>query len=151
MPSSALLRSALGLVGSIALCAALFPGTSPEAGSKVTVGHGMSMHGDLKYGPGFKHFQYASPEAAKGGEVKLATVGTFDTLNPFVLKGVAAIGLGDMYDSLMVSSRDEAFSKYGQPYLEELFSTHYFSPALAANAKGPRAKAAAENLPPAGQ
>src|SRR2546428_13856817 len=61
-------------------------------GDKVIVGHGLSMYGDLKYGPGFGHFDYASPAAAKGGSVKLAALGTFDTLNPFILKGVPAAG-----------------------------------------------------------
>src|SRR5712691_4474355 len=50
------------------------------AGDKVTVGHGLSMYGDLKYGPGFGHFDYANPDAAKSGSVKLAALGPFDTL-----------------------------------------------------------------------
>jgi microcin C transport system substrate-binding protein len=80
---------------------------------KVTVGHGLSMHGDMKYGPGFKHFEYVNPAAPKGGEVKLAAIGTFDNLNPFILKGVPAVGIGETFDSLTVSSRDEPFTEYG--------------------------------------
>jgi microcin C transport system substrate-binding protein len=45
--------------------------------------------------------------------VTLSALGTFDTLNPFVLKGVAAAGLGQVFDTLMVASADEAFSQYG--------------------------------------
>ena len=71
------------------------------------------MYGDLKYGPEFRHFQYVSPEAPKGGDVKLAAIGTFDTLNPFVLKGVPAVGLGNAFDTLTVQSDDEPFSEYG--------------------------------------
>jgi microcin C transport system substrate-binding protein len=71
------------------------------------------MFGDLKYGPGFKHFDYVNAEAPKGGDVKLAAIGTFDNLNPFILKGVPAAGSGLTYETLMVGSFDEPFSEYG--------------------------------------
>ena len=75
--------------------------------------HGLSMYGDLKYGPGFPHFDYANPTASKGSDVKLAAIGTFDTLNPFVLKGVPAAGIGQLFETLTVQSADEPFSEYG--------------------------------------
>jgi microcin C transport system substrate-binding protein len=84
-----------------------------SAGPKVVVSHALSMHGDLKYPAGFAHFQYVNPEAPKGGDVKLAAIGTFDTLNPFVLKGVPAAGSLGVFDTLTVSSEDEPFSQYG--------------------------------------
>ena len=77
------------------------------------VGYGLSMYGDLKYGPGFTHFDYTNPRAPKGGQVKLAAIGTFDSLNPFILQGVAATGLGDTFETLMEGSADEPFSEYG--------------------------------------
>jgi microcin C transport system substrate-binding protein len=80
---------------------------------KTTTSHAISMHGDLKYGPGFKHFEYVNPEAPRGGDVKLAAIGTFDSLNPFILKGVPAAGLALTFDTLMVGSQDEPFSEYG--------------------------------------
>ena len=75
--------------------------------------HGLSMHGDLAYGPGFRHFAYVNPRAPKGGTVRLSAIGTFDNLNPFILKGTAAAGLGGLFDTLLVHSADEAFSEYG--------------------------------------
>ncbi len=76
--------------------------------------HGLAMHGSLKYPPTFTHFDTANPNAPKGGEFKLAVVGTFDTLNPFILKGTAPAGIrGIMFESLMVRSPDEPFSQYG--------------------------------------
>ena len=75
--------------------------------------HGLSMFGELKYPPGFRHFDYVNPRAPKGGAVTLSALGTFDTLNPFVLKGVPAAGLGQVFDTLMVASGDEAFAQYG--------------------------------------
>jgi microcin C transport system substrate-binding protein len=75
--------------------------------------HGLSIYGDLKYGPEFEHFEYVNPTAPKGGDVRLSAIGTFDTLHPFVLKGVPAAGIGNLFDTLMVGSADEPFSEYG--------------------------------------
>ncbi len=76
-------------------------------------GHGAAMHGTPKYGADFTHFDYVNPDAPKGGAVRLSVTGTFDSLNNFILKGNAAGFLGLTFDSLMTSSRDEAFSQYG--------------------------------------
>jgi microcin C transport system substrate-binding protein len=75
--------------------------------------HGLSMYGDLKYGPGFAHFEYVDPRAPKGGAVTLSALGTYDSLNPFILKGVPAAGLGQTFDTLLVGSADEALAEYG--------------------------------------
>jgi len=75
--------------------------------------HGQAMHGQAKYAAGFKHFDYANPDAPKGGDVKLSTTGSFDSFNNFIIKGEAAAGLGNLYDTLLVPSADEAFSAYG--------------------------------------
>lgn len=75
--------------------------------------HGLAMHGDLKYSPDFKHFEYANPNAPKGGEVKRWALGTFDSFNSFIVKGTPADGLALIYDSLMEKALDEPFSQYG--------------------------------------
>ncbi len=75
--------------------------------------HGIAMHGELKYPADFKHFEYVNPDAPKRGKIKLSAIGTFDSLNPFILKGQSASGIGRLFDTLMVSSDDEAFSEYG--------------------------------------
>jgi microcin C transport system substrate-binding protein len=106
MKVSAVLLTAL-------LLAAVTPVPPTGAADAARPRHGLSMYGDLKYGPGFTHFDYVDPKAPKGGAVTLSALGTFDTLNPFVLKGVAAAGLGQVFDTLMVASADEAFSQYG--------------------------------------
>jgi microcin C transport system substrate-binding protein len=85
----------------------------PAADLRATASHGLSIHGNLKYGPGFKHFDYVNPEAPKGGDVRLAAIGTFDNLNPYILKGVAASGLGQVFETLTLASADEASSEYG--------------------------------------
>jgi microcin C transport system substrate-binding protein len=75
--------------------------------------HGLALFGDLKYPAGFPHFDYVNPAAPKGGSVKYAATGTFDTLNPFTLKGQPAAGVGAMFDTLMTPSEDEPSSSYG--------------------------------------
>jgi microcin C transport system substrate-binding protein len=84
-----------------------------HAQEKVYRGHALALYGDVKYGPGFKHFDYVNPDAPKGGTVRLGTVGTFDSFNPFILKGVAADGVGLIFDTLTVQSDDEPFTEYG--------------------------------------
>ena len=94
---------AAGLTLSLALAAA-----APAVG-----GYGLSLFGSLKYGPNFTHFDYADPQAPKGGSLALPAIGTFDTLNPFVIKGVPADGLGRIFDTLTVPAEDEPGSQYG--------------------------------------
>lgn len=66
-----------------------------------------------KYVHGFRHFDYVNPDAPKGGEVVLLGRGSFDSLNPYVLKGIAAEGLGQyVFEPLMVQSLDEPYSVY---------------------------------------
>ena len=75
--------------------------------------HGLSLFGDLKYGPDFKHFDYVKPDAPKGGRVRLFAIGSFDSLNPFTFKGEAAAGVGSTYDRLIKPALDEPGSEYG--------------------------------------
>jgi microcin C transport system substrate-binding protein len=76
--------------------------------------HCLSLYGECKYAANFSHFDYVNPNAPKGGVVKLAgDAGSFDTLNPFILKGVKAPAIGMIFDSLMVASQDEPQTMYG--------------------------------------
>ncbi len=84
-----------------------------SASAASTVAHAIALHGEPKYRPGFEQFDYVNPNAPKGGQVRLSAIGTFDNLNPFILKGVGAAGLGFLYDTLTVQSDDEAFTEYG--------------------------------------
>jgi microcin C transport system substrate-binding protein len=76
-------------------------------------GHGLAMHGDLKYGPNFTHFDYVSPDAPTGGEIRRAAAATFDSFNPFIIKGNPDVGSASIYDTLLTASADEPFSEYG--------------------------------------
>lgn len=96
------------------LFAACGLGPSGLAAEEPKPAHGIAMHGDLKYGPDFRHFDYADPDAPKGGTVTFSAIGTFDSLNPYILKGVPAAGLGLVFQTLTVQSEDEPFSEYGE-------------------------------------
>lgn len=90
---------------------------SAPAAAEVTVSHGYSAFGDLKYGPDFTHFSYANPDAPRGGTMsqrQLYGTPTFDSLNIFIIKGDSAAEIGQhVYDSLMVRAYDEPDGLYG--------------------------------------
>jgi microcin C transport system substrate-binding protein len=111
-----------GSLLAILLCAnsMLAQASEDKEGKQVTATHALAMHGSPKYSADFSHFDYANPAATKGGKLRHATISSsgFDSLNPFVIKGVPAAGLALLgrsyfYDSLTVQSDDEAFTQYG--------------------------------------
>ncbi len=75
--------------------------------------HGISLVGELKYGPDFEHFDYVNPDAPAGGEVRLSALGGFDTFNPILPQGEVASGLGLVYETLLTPSLDESNTSYG--------------------------------------
>lgn len=101
----------------------IFTATAPtHAETAAAPDYALSMHGDVALPADFTHFPYANPDAPKGGTLRMGVVGTFDSLNPFVLKSMrtTARGLfGDqdfgnlVYETLMQRSRDEPFTLYG--------------------------------------
>jgi peptide/nickel transport system substrate-binding protein len=97
-------RAALALI-----CLLVFP-----VKANAEPAHGLAMHGTMKYPAGFAHFDYVNPEAPKGGAVAFGQLGSFDSLNPFIVKGNAISGVRDyVYESLLARAYDEAFSLYG--------------------------------------
>ncbi|AHK44340.1 MULTISPECIES: extracellular solute-binding protein [Ensifer] len=83
--------------------------------------HAISMHGEPALPADFKSFPYVNPDVKKGGKISYGVVGTFDSVNPFILKSMrtTARGMWDpeygnlVYESLMQRSRDEPFTMYG--------------------------------------
>jgi microcin C transport system substrate-binding protein len=94
------------------LTAAVAAGLLFASAASAEAVNGIAMHGSPKYGPNFEHFDYVNPNAPKGGEVHLAGAGSFDSFNPFIVKGEAG-DVGQLFETLMVSSADEPFSEYG--------------------------------------
>lgn len=79
--------------------------------------HAYAQFGDIKYPPGFDHFQWANPQAPKGGAITLVPplrISEFDKYNPFTLKGTAPPGLGELLlESLLTGTYDEPTTMYG--------------------------------------
>lgn len=75
--------------------------------------HYISLFEKPKYPVNFSHFDYTNPSAKQGGTIKFATEGGFNSLNPFLLKGIPAEGLSYLYDTLTEASEDELGVRYG--------------------------------------
>lgn len=75
--------------------------------------HGMALHGAPKYAADFRHLDYVNPDAPKGGTLRMSAVGTFDSLNGYIIKGSPASGLGMIHETLLQQTEDEPFSAYG--------------------------------------
>jgi peptide/nickel transport system substrate-binding protein len=98
-------------------CVALALGVTPLAavgGAKATESHALAMHGAPALPPDFTHMPYANPDAPKGGRLVWGLLGTFDSLNPLIVRGIAVQQIrGFVVESLMARGNDEAFTLYG--------------------------------------
>jgi len=96
-----------------ALLALAFAATA-AVGAPAHAAHGLAWGAQPRYPPGFAHFDYVNPDAPRGGSVNLDGFGSFDKLNPFTLRGLAAAGVAAlMFETLAEPSDDEPFSMYG--------------------------------------
>jgi microcin C transport system substrate-binding protein len=75
--------------------------------------HALSLLGDPALPADFPHFPWVNPNAPKGGEVALTALGSFDSFNPFILRGTPAVGVGLVWDQLTTRNLDEATAEYG--------------------------------------
>jgi len=76
--------------------------------------HAIAMHGEPAWGPDFTYPTYANPQAPKGGHLTHGVLGTFDCLNPFIVKGLPAANMrGYIVESLLARGYDEPFTLYG--------------------------------------
>lgn len=96
------------------MAAFLFCAPFAQALEKGRPVHALALHGEPMYGPDFTHFEYANPNAPKGGTLTLPNKRflTFDTFNSFNIKGTVAVYLGMMHDSLMTDGLDEPSTSY---------------------------------------
>ena len=72
-----------------------------QGSDKIISAHGYSFYGDLKYPADYTHFDYVNPDAPKGGEISISTLGTFDSMNPYSRKGRGGALSTVMYESLL--------------------------------------------------
>ena len=90
----------------------MFCNISPLLKAEINTSHAIAMHGEPKYDKNFTHVEYVNPNAPKGGKVIFSSTGSYDSFNPFILKGTPAAGIGNLYETLTTSSSDEAFTEY---------------------------------------
>lgn len=84
------------------------------ASPKVATVHGLALYGEPALPADFSHFSYVNPEAPKGGSLLRAAIGSsFDSTNPFIVRGTPAADLNQIYDTLLESNPNETFSSYG--------------------------------------
>ncbi len=107
------LRSLVGVFGVVALWA-MDGGSGIRAeDSRIHRAHGISTFGNLDYPADFPHFDYVNPDAPKGGEISMAAIGSFDSMNPYSRKGRAGALATIMYESLLETNADEVSAAYG--------------------------------------
>ncbi|MCZ0736856.1 extracellular solute-binding protein [Phreatobacter sp. AB_2022a] len=104
------------LLAAFAILFAAGPGAGPRAAAAADTPrwrHGLSLVGQLRYGPDFRHTAYVNPQAPKGGLVRLSIEGTFDSFNPILPRGATAPIAGLLYMPLFEDSLDEISTAYG--------------------------------------
>ncbi len=107
-----LLALGAGLAALPATTRAATPAGGGAPGTLVRT-HALSLLDEPALPRDFTHFPWVNPQAPKGGEVALTAVGSFDSFNPFILRGTAAVGVGNVYDQLLVRNADEQTAEYG--------------------------------------
>src|SRR5262249_29881449 len=92
------------------------PAQAAPAKQALHTSYAVSLYGEPKYPADFKHFDYVNPNAPKGGTIKQVGLGSYDSFNPFALRGTSAINIFNQtlpYDSLMSLAFDERGTQYG--------------------------------------
>lgn len=88
------------------------PGLAQNAAAEPA--HGIAMYGEPALPPDFVSLPYANPDAPKGGRMVFGESGSFDSLNPYIIKGIAPAGVSSLtVETLLGRSYDEPFSLYG--------------------------------------
>ncbi len=104
--------SSWGSLLSLTLCGALCA-SSALAAEELPKRHAISEFGTPRYPADMTHWPHVNPDAPKGGKIVLGAFGTFDSLNPYLLKGNWPRSIGHITDTLMTSSGDELLTVYG--------------------------------------
>jgi peptide/nickel transport system substrate-binding protein len=117
----------------LAICAGWSAPSATQAGE---ARHAIAMHGAPAWPEGFTRLPYANPDAPKGGRLVQGVLGTFDSLNPFIVKGIAPPAIrGYVVESLMARGYDEPFTLYGliargvETDAQRSYVTFYLDPA----------------------
>jgi peptide/nickel transport system substrate-binding protein len=106
-------RIRLRVLACVTLALGVMP-LAPFCEAAAAESHALAMHGAPALPPSFTHMPYAKPDAPKGGRLVWGILGTFDSLNPLIVRGIAVQQIrGFVVESLMTRGNDEAFTLYG--------------------------------------
>ncbi|WP_425328442.1 extracellular solute-binding protein [Rhodopseudomonas palustris] len=109
-----MLASTLAILIATAFSGPLASGANAEPGDRAKPLHALAMHGEPALPADFSALPYANPDAPKGGRLVEGVLGTFDSLNPFIVRGLAVQRIrGYVVESLMARGNDEPFTLYG--------------------------------------
>ncbi|MEQ1697082.1 MAG: extracellular solute-binding protein [Hyphomicrobiaceae bacterium] len=107
-------RLAWQAAGALVLAALLQPAAGMTGATAAEPVSGIAIQGEPKFAPGFTHFNSVNPKAPQAGRLVQGVLGSFDTTNPFIIKGVPVAGVRDyVTESLLARGIDEPFSLYG--------------------------------------
>jgi microcin C transport system substrate-binding protein len=101
------------IVGSAIGLGVIFGAMSLRAEETITKTHGFNFFGEFKYPADFKHLDYVNPDAPKGGDISIWSMGTFDSFNPYSRKGRAGALASAPFESLLDGTSDEVGTSYG--------------------------------------
>lgn len=117
MPRGVLFTKVLLLTSGLLLSLSLLASENDiknNTASPVETVHGLSLYNSPELPPDFAYFPHVNPSAPKGGTITHTAVGgSFDSTNPFIIRGTPVTGISKIYDSLMASNPGEPFSLYG--------------------------------------
>jgi microcin C transport system substrate-binding protein len=95
-----------------ALIATALWAAAPLQAQDVIISHGISTFGELKLPADFPHLPYVNPNAPKGGEISVAALGTFDSINPYSVKGAGGALASAFYETILAGTADEIGAAY---------------------------------------
>jgi len=101
------------IVGSAIGLGVIFGAMSLRAEETITKAHAFNFFGEFKYPADFKHLNYVNPDAPKGGDISIWSMGTFDSFNPYSRKGRAGALASAPFESLLDGTSDEVGTSYG--------------------------------------
>jgi peptide/nickel transport system substrate-binding protein len=104
----------LGTFAALWAAASVATGLGPPTSARAEPTHAIAMHGTPKHPANFAQFDAVNPTAPRGGRIVQGLLGSFDSINPYIIRGVPAAGVRDnVTESLMTRGLDEPFTLYG--------------------------------------
>ena len=83
-----------------------------ESHEDITISHGYTNFGELRYPAGFTHLDYVNVDAPKGGEIAMWSRGAFDNFNPYTRKGISGAMATAGHENILAGTADDIYGSY---------------------------------------